>query len=99
MVEEIFGEIEDEYDVRPPAVKRLGPQSWLIDAGAEVDMLNEQYGLNLPAGDYETVAGYVLNRLERIPKKDELFTIDDFSFKVIESTERGIDKMEVQKIK
>ena len=99
LVEEIFGEIEDEYDVRPPALKRLGPQNWLIDAGAEIDMLNEQHGLNIPTGDYETLAGYLLQTLERIPKKDECFTIDNFSFTVIEATERGIHKLEVKKIK
>jgi len=99
MVEEIFGEIEDEYDVRRPAVKRLGPQNWVIDAGAEVDMLNEQHGLDLPVGDYETIAGYVLQRLERIPKKDESFTIDNLGFTIMEATERGIHKMKVEKIK
>ena len=98
MVEEIFGEIEDEYDTRPPAVKQLTPQSWVIDAGAEVDMLNEQYGMNFPVGDYETIAGYVLHILERIPKKDESFTIKDCSFKIIKATERGIHKIEVRKI-
>lgn len=99
MVEEIFGEIEDEYDVRRPAVKRIDPQNWVIDAGAEVDMLNEQHGLDLPVGDYETIAGYVLQKLERIPKKDESFTIDNFGFTIMEATERGIHKMKVQKIK
>jgi len=99
MAEEIFGEIEDEYDIRLPDVKRLDPNSWVIEAGAEVDLLNEQYGLNIPVGDYETLAGYVLQNLERIPKNDESFTIGNFSFTIIDATERGIHKLEVRKIK
>ena len=99
MVEEIFGEIEDEYDTRPPAVKRLTHNSWIISAGAEVDLLNEQYGFDIPVGDYETISGYLLHNMERIPKKDELVTIKDLSFKIIEATERGIHKLEVTKIK
>jgi CBS domain containing-hemolysin-like protein len=99
LVEEIFGEIEDEYDKRPPTIEQLGPNRWLVDASVEVDMLNERFGWNLPLGDYETIAGYILIKLERIPKKGEKSTIGDFEFTVREATERGLQKVEVRKFK
>lgn len=99
LVEEIFGEIEDEYDQKPPDVDAIGTNRWLADASVEVDLLNERYGWNLPQGDYETIAGYILIKLERIPKKNEQIIIGDFEFTIIEATEKGIQKVEVKKLK
>ena len=95
LAEEIFGEIEDEYDKRAPNVVRLAQDRWAVDAGVEVDLLNEQYGWNLPKGDYETVAGLILARLDHIPKAGETVTIDSLRLIVREATEKGIQKIEV----
>ncbi|GMT43093.1 MAG: hypothetical protein IEMM0002_1504 [bacterium] len=95
LVEEIFGEIEDEYDRGKPNIKRLGPNRWLLDARVEVDTLNEQLAWKLPSGNYETIAGFILSAIERIPRQSETLTIGDFIFAITEATQRGIGKVEI----
>ncbi|MEE8482966.1 MAG: hemolysin family protein [Nitrospinota bacterium] len=97
LVEEIFGEIEDEYD-RENGGKRIikiGPNRWELDAVVEIDMLNERYGWEIPLGDYETVAGLILHSLETIPVKGETIKIGNLSFTIKEAGEMGITLVEV----
>jgi len=68
LVEEIVGEIEDEYDVRRELYRRVAPGVFVVSARAPVADLNERFGWNLPPGDYETVGGLVLDRFGRVPK-------------------------------
>ncbi|MBI3794199.1 MAG: HlyC/CorC family transporter [Nitrospinae bacterium] len=100
LMEEIFGEIQDEYDKEQeqPQAREIGQGRWLADGAVEVDFLNEKYGLGLPNGDYETLAGYVLTLLDRIPRKGEAVTHGDFKFVVRDATERGIKSLEMTKI-
>jgi CBS domain containing-hemolysin-like protein len=95
LLEEIFGEIEDEYDTQPPQVEVLGTNHWSIHANTEIDTVNDEYGWDLPEGDYETVAGYILTQLDRIPAKGETVEMDGFTFLVLEGTHRGFQKIEV----
>lgn len=97
LVEEIFGEIEDEYDKKTPIIKRLKDNRWLLDARVEVDMLNEQLGWSLPLGDYETIAGFILSAIERIPEQGETLTIKNFTFEITKASRKGIQKVEVTK--
>ncbi len=99
LLEEIFGEIQDEYDKEQeaPQAKQTGPNLWLVDGMVEVDLLNERFAIGLPPGDYETLAGYLLTALERIPKKGETIAIDNFSFLIKDATDRGIRQVEITK--
>jgi CBS domain containing-hemolysin-like protein len=82
VIEEIFGEIRDEHD-RPPLVeKRTGPNEWLLSGRIEIDYLNQRYGLKLPTGPYETLAGFILHHHEHIPQKGEIIVIGGFFFKI-----------------
>lgn len=67
ILEELVGEIEDEFDVRTSAVRRLGAGRFVIPGRLHTDRLGEVAGLTVPAGEYETVAGFILARLGRIP--------------------------------
>lgn len=67
VLEELVGEIEDEFDAAPGAVRRVGPRRWLLDGTLRLDEVADATGLELPEGDYETVAGYVIDQLGRIP--------------------------------
>ena len=67
VLEELVGEIEDEFDAAPGAVRRVGPRRWMLDGTLRLDEVADATGLELPEGDYETVAGYVIDRLGRIP--------------------------------
>jgi CBS domain containing-hemolysin-like protein len=97
LLEEIFGEIQDEYDKEQetPQAREAGPNRWLSDGMVEIDLLNERFNLGLPAGDYETLAGYLLTSLERIPRKGETISIGDYRFLIKDATDRGIRQVEI----
>jgi len=97
LIEEIFGEIEDEYDEAPVQVKELAPNRWLADAGVEIDMLNEKYGWDIPVGDYETLAGYILTSIENIPARGDRIRLGDFLFTVKEAVANGIVSVEIER--
>ncbi len=97
MVEEIFGEIEDEYDreQESPQARETAPNRWDADGAAEIDHLNDRFGLNLPLGDYETVAGYILSSLDHIPRKGETVVLGNYTFAIRDATERGIRQVAI----
>ena len=97
IMEEIFGEIEDEHDEVEEEDEQVSEDGiYTLSAKLEVDYLNEKYEMNLPEGEYETVGGLVVANLEVIPKVDEVFVIDNFEIKVLEATEQKIDKIELR---
>lgn len=74
LVEEIVGEIQDEYDVEDRPVERLKDGSWVIDASLSVRDLNTDYGLPIPeSANYETLGGFALSQLQNMPKGEKLF--------------------------
>lgn len=96
IMEEIFGEIEDEHDeIEDVHEEQTEEGIYLFSAKLEVDYLNEKYDLEIPDGDYETLGGFVIANLENIPTKDEVFIIDKFEVKIIEATELRIEKVEL----
>jgi CBS domain containing-hemolysin-like protein len=90
ILEEVVGEIEDEYDVQPPFHRKVGPQKYWINARMEIDHINEILKLGLPKGDYETLAGFVLERLGRVPLAGEVFRYNRMLFEVLKSNERSV---------
>lgn len=96
LVEEIFGEIEDEYDVNTNIAKEVGDNHYRISGRMEIDQLNELFGLNLPQDDdYTTIAGYILHHVQRFPSIHETIEIDNYIFKIIKVTERKIEIIEL----
>lgn len=92
LVEEIFGEIEDEYDVQSQFVKKENNNEYVLSGRVEIDHLNETYNLNIPeSDDYSTVAGYLLHHTQRFPKTYELIQIDNYTFKILKVTSRKIE--------
>jgi putative hemolysin len=90
ILEEVVGEIEDEYDVNPPFYKRLGPRRILINARMEVDHINEILKLEIPKGDYETLGGFVMDQLGRVPLTGEIFHFNGMRFEVLKADERSV---------
>ena len=86
VIEEIFGEIEDEHDEDDLVEQKLNDNTYLLSARLEIDYLNEAYHWTLPTGDYETLGGLILERASGIPKAGEVISLPPYSFK-IESTE------------
>jgi putative hemolysin len=95
MLEEIVGEIEDEYDARERLYEILADGSYRIDARMEIDAINEILGLHLPTGDYATLAGFILAQLERIPQRGELLMHDGLMLEIEEATNRTVERVHV----
>jgi len=93
ILEEVVGEIEDEYDVGQPLYKRIGPRKFLINARMEVDHINENLKFGLPKGDYETLGGFVLERMGRVPLPGEGFRFQGILFEVLKADERSVSEV------
>lgn len=92
LVEEIFGDIEDEYDVESKFVKQEGENEFVLSGRVEIDQLNEIYHLDIPRSDaYSTVAGYLLQHTQRFPKTYETIIIGKYTFKILKVTARKIE--------
>ena len=96
LLEEIVGEIEDEYDEEPPPLRRLADGSYIIDARMEVDRLNEELGIQLPEGEYETLGGFLLAILQKIPDAGEEAQYGGMRFLITESDTRSILKVRMR---
>ena len=95
LIEELFGEIRDEYDVEEKVVRKLDNNSYLLSGKVEIDHLNEEYNFNIEDGDYETIAGYVTYKLGRIPAKGESFNIDQYTIHILKSDSTKIDLLKL----
>jgi CBS domain containing-hemolysin-like protein len=93
MLEEIVGEIEDEYDAAERLYEVLSDGSFRIDGRMEIDAINEILGLNIPTGAYATLAGFILTQLERIPQPGEMVVHDGLMLEIEEATNRTIERV------
>lgn len=91
IIEELFGEIRDEYDVEENICRKIAEKSFLISGKVEIDFINEKYNIKLPIGDYETIAGYIITSLGRIPIQGENVKIDHFNFLVARASNKNIE--------
>src|SRR5690554_345209 len=92
VIEEIFGEIEDEHDKEELIGTKINDNEFLFSARLEVDYLNDEYNLGLPASEsYETIAGLIIDIFESIPKVEDRIKLDSFVFTVKKVFENKID--------
>ncbi|MDE0322569.1 MAG: hemolysin family protein [Candidatus Poribacteria bacterium] len=96
LVEEIVGEFADERDA-PELIRLIATNILECDGRTEVDLLEEHYGLAIPEGDYETVAGYILDRTGTIPKTGTELDLDDAIITVIDADPRAIRKVRIRR--
>lgn len=99
LLEEIVGEIHDEYDSEKVLYERLADGSCLIDARMEIDAINERLGFSLPKGDYETLGGFIIDYLEMIPKQGMTIKYEDLLLQIEEAGERGIKSVKITRRK
>jgi CBS domain containing-hemolysin-like protein len=98
IIEELFGEIEDEHDSVALIEIELGKDHYQFSARLEVDYLNETYKFDLPENDaYETLGGMIVNFTEEIPKQDETVEIEGYTVKIVEVSRTKIELVEVKK--
>lgn len=99
IIEEIFGEIQDEHDVEDWVEQKLDDDNYLLSARHEIDYLNDKYDWNLPTGDYETLGGLILSITEDLPQPGDTVTLEPFTFTVQSTNDIRIDivKLTIEK--
>lgn len=98
LLEEIVGEIEDEYDKPEKGYEHYADGGYLIEADMEINVINDDLNLNLPTGDYETLAGLVIHHLEKIPNSGEQLVVNGFRLTIKEASKRKIQTIIVRKL-
>lgn len=93
ILEEVVGEIYDEHDKEETSIIQTGKNRYLIDALTEIDRLNEHFKIELPKEDYETVSGFLLKKMGKIPETAETFKFGDITFIIKETDARSIKKV------
>jgi CBS domain containing-hemolysin-like protein len=99
VLEEIFGEIEDEYDAEEFIEKQLSEKEYIFSGRLEVDNLNKKYDFDLPVTESETLSGYIINYHETIPQQKERIIIGDYEFDILNVSETRIETVKLKKLK
>lgn len=99
LVEEIFGEIEDEHDKQRLIARRIDDNTYEFSGRVEVERINEQFPLELKESEeYQTIAGYILDHLEEIPAQGAQFDIDDWKFTILKTSAARIELIRMTRI-
>jgi len=99
LLEEIFGEIQDEYDIEEFVEKQISENEYIFSGRLEVDYLNEKYKFDFPNTGSETLSGYIINFHETIPRQKERIIIDDYEFDVLSVTDTRIETVKLKVLK
>lgn len=99
LVEEIFGEIEDEHDHKRIVARSIGVNSYIFSGRAEISSINEEFGLNIKESEqYHTIAGYILDNLEALPVQGSTFDIQNLRFTIKKMSTTRIELVKVEEI-
>jgi CBS domain containing-hemolysin-like protein len=97
LLEEIVGEIRDEYDVETEPFVDEGHGRFVVSGKADIEALSERLGVEIEAQGFETVGGYIMARLGRVPAAGEVHTIDDLAVEILEAERRRVHRVRVSK--
>jgi CBS domain containing-hemolysin-like protein len=99
ILEEIFGEIEDEHDTDDLTMKQISEHEWIVSGRFEISLLNEKYGFKLVENDdYDTLAGLILNHHESIPKVNTVINCDYYQFRILKASKTKIELVLIKRI-
>jgi putative hemolysin len=96
LLEEIFGEIKDEYDTEEFEEKKLSSEEYIFAGRLELDYLNEKYGLEFPGNESETLSGFIINQHETIPRMKEHIIIGDYEFEILNVSDTRIEMVRLK---
>jgi len=99
LLEEIFGEIKDEYDTEEFEEKKLSNEEFIFSGRLELDYLNEKYDFEFPENESETLSGFIINRHETIPRLKEHIIIDDYEFEILGVSDTRIEMVRIKVLK
>jgi len=97
LLEEVVGEIQDEHDDGEVMYRRLGRYKYIVNGRMEIEDMNSRLKLKIPVENYETAAGFVINKFERIPKKGDSFKFGGYTYRVIRTTDKAVLEIEISK--
>lgn len=95
IIEEIFGEIQDEHDEEDLLEQKIDEKNFLFSARHEIDYLNDKYGFHLPEGDFETLGGLILSVTEDFPEENEMVFFEEFIFTIERIENNRIDNIKL----
>ena len=95
LLEEIFGEIRDEHDLETEPIRALEESTFLVDARVSVDEIKDELGIALPEGEFDSVGGFILDRLGRVPAVGEKLVWEDLEFTVEAVLENRIQRVRI----
>ncbi len=98
VLEEIFGEIEDEHDLEEHVEEQLGEAEWIFSGRLEVDYLNEKYDLDFPEGDYHTLSGMLVTTTETIPEQGARLELNGYRFVLELVSDTKIETVRVERL-
>ncbi|MBI1780477.1 MAG: HlyC/CorC family transporter [Sphingobacteriales bacterium] len=98
LLEEIFGEIHDEYDTEEFVEKQISEDEYIFSGRLEVDYLNEKYGFEFKDDESETLSGYIIAHHETIPQQKERIIIDNYEFDILNVTDTRIESVKLKKL-
>jgi CBS domain containing-hemolysin-like protein len=98
LLEELFGDIRDEHDPARAPMRRLDERTVVASGRVELEALEETLGVALPEGDYDTVAGFLLDRLGTIPAEREAFDLDGYRFTVLKASANRVEAVRITKL-
>jgi CBS domain containing-hemolysin-like protein len=99
LLEEIFGEIRDEYDTEEFEEKKLSNEEFILSGRLELDYLNRKYGFELPESESETLSGYIINQHETIPHLKDRIIIGDYEFEILNVSDTRIEMVRLKVLK
>jgi len=99
VLEEIVGDIEDEFDQDKYVIQEMGPGTWEVDAAIDVEDLEEEIGIVFPEdSEFESLAGFLIARHGDLPKTGEELAFEDYRFIILDADERRINKVQIERI-
>lgn len=95
LLEELFGDIQDEFDIDDMIMRQVTDDTYVVSGRVDIDELTERFSLEIPEGDYETVAGYLLDRIGSIPAQQEEHRFDGMRFVILQASANRIDLVRI----
>jgi CBS domain containing-hemolysin-like protein len=96
VLEQIFGDINDEYDVEEYVEKQIAENEYILSGRLELDYLNEKYGFDFPTDESETLSGYIITNYETIPKMKDRFVLDNYEFDILLMSDTRVETVKLK---
>ncbi|MCY4000858.1 MAG: hemolysin family protein [Bacteroidetes bacterium] len=98
LLEELFGDIQDEFDTENVVMNEFVPSTYIISGKAEIDEINERFDLSIPTGDFETIAGYIMDHSGSIPSVNDQIVIGEFQIEILKASRNRIDLIRLSSV-